>query len=96
MRQPAFEHVHQLSAVGIAAGVPTPFGRTPAEVGFEKKLSEIISASFDRPTKTRSELIATGMADFGLSRRRAGALREKVIDRLGAIAWKTAGRPRRH
>jgi hypothetical protein len=93
---PAFEQGHNLGAVGIAAGVPTPFGRTPAEVGFENKLNEIISASPDRPTKSKSELIKIGMTEFGLSRRRAGALREQVIARLGAFAWKAAGRPRRH
>jgi hypothetical protein len=94
--QPAFERGHTISAVGIAAGVPPPFGRTPAEVGFEEKLSAIISASPDRRTKSKSQLVEIGMTKFRLSGKRAGALREKVIDRLGAIAWKTAGRPRKN
>jgi hypothetical protein len=94
--QPAFEPVHNLGAVGIAAGVPTPFGRNPAEVGFATKLNKIISASPDRRTKSKSELIKIGMTEFGLSRRRADALREQVIARLGASAWKASGRPRKN
>jgi hypothetical protein len=94
--QPAFGQVHNISPVGIPAGVLTPFGQTPEEVGFEKLLIEIISASFDRRTKSKPELVEMGITKFRLSRRRAGALREQVIDRLGAIAWKAAGRRRRN
>jgi hypothetical protein len=94
--QPAFRQVHNISPIGIVADVLTPFGQTPAEVGFETRLTEIISASPDRRTKSKSELIKIGVTEFGISRRRADALREKVIARLGASAWKASGRPRKN
>jgi hypothetical protein len=90
--QPAFGQVHNISPVGIPAGVLRPFGRTPEEVGFVDAITEIISKSFDRPTKSKPELVEMGITRFRLSGRRAGALRERVIDRLGAIAWSRAGR----
>jgi hypothetical protein len=94
--QPAFGQGHNISPVGIPDGVLTPFGRTPDEVGFVKSVIEIISASPDRRTKSKLELVEIGITKFRLSRRRAGALREQVIDRLGAIAWLDPGRPRRN
>lgn len=95
IEQPAFAQVHNISAVDIAAGVLTPFGQTLEEVGFTKLLIEIIYASPDRRTKSKPELIEIGATMFRLPKRRASALREQVIDRLGAHAWSNSGRPRK-
>jgi hypothetical protein len=88
--------VHNLDAVSLTVGALPPFGRTPAEIGYEKKLIETISASPDRRTKSKQELVELGMTKFGLSKRRAVRLREQVIDRLGARAWSRAGARRRN
>lgn len=94
--QPASEQPHRLTAVDLATGEPPPFGQTPEEIGFERLLNEIISASPNRPTKLKEELVELGVTVFGLSKRRASALREQVIGRLGARAWSDPGRPRRN
>jgi hypothetical protein len=88
----SLEPVHNLDAVNLTAGALPPLGRTPAEIGYENKLMEIVSASPDRRTKSKRELIEIGTTVFGLSQRRAAALREQVIDRLGASAWSDPGR----
>ncbi|WP_291573968.1 hypothetical protein [Bradyrhizobium sp.] len=89
--QPAFGQLQRLSAVGLE---PPLFGRTPEEIGFEKRLIEIISGSPDRRTKSKQELVELGRTEFGLSERRAMALRESVIMRLRAKAWCNAGAPK--
>jgi hypothetical protein len=93
--QPAFGQSHNLSAVDLRTGAVPPFGRTPEEIGFTRLLIEIISASPDRRTKSKQELVELGMTVFGLSKRRAIALREQAIDWSDARAWSTAGAPRR-
>ena len=93
--QPAFGQVYNLSPVDIAAGQPAPIGQTPEEISFENLLTKIISASPDRRTKSKQKLVKLGKTGFGLSEKRAGTLREQVIDRLGASAWSDPGRPRR-
>jgi hypothetical protein len=91
--QPAFGQLHSLSAVGLSIGEPPLFGQTPEEIGFEKLLIKIISGSPDRRTKSKQELVELGRTEFGLSERRATALRESVIKRLRAKAWSNAGAP---
>ena len=91
--QPPFRQSHSFTAVDLAAGVLAPFGQTPAEIDYEKRLTEIISASPNRRTKSRHELVELG-AIFGLSERKAKIIRELVIHKLGAKAWKNAGAPR--
>jgi hypothetical protein len=88
--------VHNLDAVSLTAGALPPLGRTPAEIGYENKLMETISASPDRRTKSKPELIEIGTTMFRLSKRRASTLREQVIDRLGASAWSDPGRGSRN
>jgi hypothetical protein len=85
-----------LDAVNLTAGALPPFGRTPAEIGYEKKLIETIAASPHRRTNSKQELVELGMTIFGLSKRRAIALRERVIDVLDARAWSRAGARRRN
>ena len=92
--QPAFGQLQSLSAVGLSIGELPLFGQTPEEIGFEKRLIKIISGSPDRRTKSKPELVELGTSGFGLSQRRANALRERVIDKLGAKAWSRAGAPR--
>jgi hypothetical protein len=91
--QPAFRQVESLSAVGLSIGELPPIGRTPEEIGFEERLIKIISGSPDRRTKSKQELVELGKTEFGLSQRRATALRESVIMRLRAKAWSNAGAP---
>jgi hypothetical protein len=93
--EPAFGQLHSLTAVDLAVGEAPPCGETLQEVGFEKILIKIIAASPDRRTKSKHELLELGTTQFGLSRRRAKALRECVIRKLGARAWSKAG-ARRH
>ena len=91
--QPAFEQSHSLTAVDLAVGVLPPFGQTPEEIGFEKSLTQIISASPDRRTKSIRELVELGKT-FGLGDRKAKILRELVIHKLGArAAWSKGGAP---
>ena len=85
-----------LDAVNLTAGALPPFGRTPLEIAYEKKLIETIAASLNRRTKSKQELVELGMRIFGLSKRRAIAIRERVIDVLDAKAWSRAGARRRH
>jgi hypothetical protein len=92
--QPALGQVHSLSAVDLSIGELPLFGQTPEEIGFEKRLIKIISGSPDRRTKSKQELVELGTSRFGLSQRRANALRERVIDKLGVKAWSKAGAPR--
>jgi hypothetical protein len=87
---------HNLSAIDLAAGVLTPFGRTPEEIEFVQFMIGIISASPDHRTMSKSEQIEVGITRFHLSRRRASSLRERVIDQLDARAWATAGARRRN
>jgi hypothetical protein len=94
--QPALGQVHNLDADGLTALALPPFGRTPEEIGFIKLLIENISASPNRRTKSKRELVERGMTMFGLSKRRAIALRERVIDWLDARAWSRAGARRRN
>jgi hypothetical protein len=93
--QPAPGRVQYISA-RLNIGGPPPFGRTPEEIGFTTVLFEIISASPDRRTKSKLELVELGMTRFGLSKRRAIALREQAIDRCGARAWSRPGARRHH
>ena len=91
--QPAPGQVHHISA-RFNIGGPPSVGRTPEEIGFTRLLIEIICASPDRRTKPKQELVELGMTRFGLSKRRAIALRERAIDVSGARAWSRAGAPR--
>ena len=92
----ALGQVHNLDPVGLIVRAVAPFGRNPAEIGFTGLLIEIISASLDWAAKSKSELVQLGMSRFSLSKRRAIALREQVVDRLGARAWSRAGARRRN
>ena len=94
--QPALGRVHALDAVGLTVRAVAPFGRIPADIGFTGFLIETIAASLDRRTRSIQELAELGMTTFGLSKRRAIALRERVIDMLGARAWSRAGARRRN
>jgi hypothetical protein len=89
--QPALGQLHNISAC-LAIGRLPPSGRTPEETGFIKLLIEIISASLDRRTRSKQELVGIGKTRFRLSMKRASALRERVIDWLGATAWSDPGR----
>jgi hypothetical protein len=91
--QPAFGQVHYISA-SLNIGTLPPFGHTPEEIGFEKALTQIISASPDRRTKSIRELVELGRT-FGLADRKAKILRELVIHKLAAKAWSRAGAPKR-
>jgi hypothetical protein len=91
--QPAIGQLHKLESVDLT-GLTVRAGRTPEEMGFTGLLMEIISASLDRRTSSKQELIELGMTKFGLSKRRASGLRESVIDLLDATAWSRAGRNR--
>ena len=93
--EPALGQSHSLTAVDLAVGEAPPCGQTAQEIGFEKILIKIIAVSPDRRTKSKQELLELGTSQFGLSRRRAKALRECVIRKLGARAWSKAG-ARRH
>jgi hypothetical protein len=91
--QPAPGRVHHIAA-RFDIGAPPPVGRTPAEIAFSTFLTETIAASPDRRTKSKQELVELGRTGFGLSKRRAIALRERAIDRSDAPAWSSAGAPR--
>jgi hypothetical protein len=93
--RPSLRQAHHLTATGITVGEQPPLGRTAQENGFATLLKVIFSASPDRRTKSKKELLALGTRRFGLSKRRANAIRESVIDRLGVSAWSRAGAPRR-
>jgi hypothetical protein len=92
--QPMLRQVHLLSAVSLEIGKPPRLGRTPQENEFADWLIETISAALNRRTMSKKEMISRGTRQFGLSERRAEALREKVIDQLNAKAWSSAGAPR--
>jgi hypothetical protein len=92
--QPAPGQLIDISAC-LNIGGPPPLGRTPQEIDFTKLVIEIISGSPDRRTLSKQELVKLGMTRFGLSKRRAIALREQAIDWCGARAWSRAGAPRR-
>jgi hypothetical protein len=77
----------------LTIGTLPPFGQTPEEIGFENSLTQIISASPDRRTKSKSELVELGKT-FNLGDRKAKILRELVIHKLGArAAWSKGGAP---
>jgi hypothetical protein len=90
--QPALGKVHYISA-SLNIGTLPPLGRTPEEVGFENALTQIISESPNRRTKSIRQLVELGRT-FGLGDRRAKILRELVIHKLGARAvWSKGGAP---
>ena len=75
--------------------MPPRLGRTAQENEFADWLIETISASLNQRTMPKKEMISRGTRQFGLSERRAKALREEVIDHLNAEAWLSAGAPQR-
>jgi hypothetical protein len=93
MGQPLLRQVHHVSAVSLRAGNPPPLGQTAPENAFAGWLIETISASPDQRTMSKKEVVSRGTRQFGLSERRAKAVREKVIDHLNARAWSKAGAP---
>jgi hypothetical protein len=84
--------LYSLTAADLIVGGSRSLGRTAEEIAYVDKLRVIISASPDRPTRSKPELVQIGTTSFHLSKRRAGALREQLIYELGATAWSTAGR----
>jgi hypothetical protein len=93
MGQPLLRQVLHVSDVSLRAGNPPPLGHTALENAFADWLVETISASPNRRTMSKKEVVSRGTRQFGLSERRAKALREKVIDYLDARAWSKAGAP---
>jgi hypothetical protein len=89
----ALQQPHALIAASLVIG-SKPFGRTRQEIGFEEWLIGMISRSPNRRSHSREEVVSIGATQFGLSRRRAKAIREHVIIQLGASAWSGAGAPR--
>ena len=92
MGQPLLQQV-LASAVSLGAGNLPSLGHTAPENAFADWLIETISASPNRRTISKEEILSVATRRFGLSEKRAKALREKVIDRLGASAWSKAGAP---
>jgi hypothetical protein len=93
MDQLLLRQVHHLSAVSLSAGNPPSLGHTALENAFADWLIETISASPNQRTMSKREVVSRGTRQFGLSERRAKALREKVIDHLNSRAWSKAGAP---
>jgi hypothetical protein len=89
----ALQQPHALIAASLVIGFK-PFGRTRQEIGFGEWLIGAISRSPNRRSQSRDELMLIGTTQFGLSKRRANALREFVVIQLGASAWSEAGAPR--
>ena len=91
--QPSLRQTDHLTAVSLMVGKSPPPGRTAQEKEFANFLIGIISGSPNRRTISKEEILSVATARFGLSERRAKALREYVIDYLDASAWSKAGAP---
>ena len=91
--QPSLRQTDHLTAVSLMVGKSPPPGRTAQEKEFANFLIGIISGSPNRRTISKEEILSVATARFGLSERRAKALREDVIDYLDASAWSKAGAP---
>jgi hypothetical protein len=91
--QPSLRQTHHLTADSLTAGKSPPPGRTAQEKEFANFLIGTISASPSRRSISKEEILSVATRRFGLSERRAKALREDVIDYLDASAWSKAGAP---
>ena len=91
----ALRQEHPLNARDLATKSAPELGTGPKEQAFVKRLEPIVSASPDQRTVSQDALIKIGIAEFGLSKRRAKRLFDGVLDRLGASAWRLPGRPKR-